>query len=250
MNKVIAIAQHKGGVGKTTTTINLGAALQRKGYKVLLIDLDAQANLTESLAVSSEQSKGILEALKGQAKPESLPIKTQSGLDIIASKVDLASLEEELYRAIGRELKLKEAIKPLRKRYDYILIDCPPSLGLLTVNALTAADLVYIPLQAEYLAIKGLENLIGIITLIKKHLNKPLEIGGVIITQYDSRKVLNRNTGEAVNKLLKGKVLKTKIRENIALAEAPTAGQDIFNYAPSSNGAADYKALADEIVKR
>jgi len=250
MNKVIAIAQHKGGVGKTTTTINLGAALQRKGYKVLLIDLDAQANLTESLAVSSEQSKGILEALKGQAKPESLTIKTQSGLDIIAANIDLAGLEVELLNAVGRELILKEVIKPLRKHYDYILIDCAPSLGLLTVNALTAADLVYIPLQAEYLAIKGLNTLIDIITLIKKHLNKKLDIGGVIITQYDSRKVLNRNTGEAVNKLLKGKVLKTKIRENIALAEAPTAGQDIFNYAPSSNGAADYKALADEIVKK
>ena len=250
MNKIIAIAQHKGGVGKTTTTINLGAAFQRKGYKVLLVDLDAQANLTESLGFSSTEKKGILEALRGQAKAEYLTITTASGVDIIASSLELAGLEIELLSAIGREVVLKEVLKPLRKHYDIILIDCAPSLGLLTVNALAAADEVYIPLQAQYLAIKGLNSLLDIVALIKRQLNKKLEIGGVIITQYDSRKVLNRNTGEVVNKLLKGKVLKTKIRDNVALAEAPTAGQDIFAYAPNSNGAADYEALANEILKK
>lgn len=246
MNKVLAIAQHKGGVGKTTSTINIGAALALKGYSVLLVDLDAQANLTESLAIPTG-SAGIVEAFTSEA-----PLKpVRAGrMDIIPSSLELAGVEVQLLNSVGREYRLKDILQPLRKKYDYILIDCPPSLGLLTVNALTAADEVFIPLQAQYLAVKGLKSLLDIIALIRKQLNKKLKIGGVIITQYDSRKVLNRDTGDSIAELFKGEVLKTKIRDNVALAEAPTAGRDIFSYAPNSYGASDYADLTSEIVKR
>jgi chromosome partitioning protein len=246
MNKIIAIAQHKGGVGKTTSVINIGAALARKGHKVLLVDLDAQANLTESLGVAAG-TKGVLEALTADESVK--PTNIKENIDLLPSSLDLAGTEVELLNSIGREYKLKEALQPISKKYNYILIDCPPSLGLLTVNALTVADEVYIPLQAEYLAVKGLKSLLDIITLIKKQLNKRLKIGGVFITQYDKRKVLNRDTSESLPELFKGHILKTKIRDNVALAEAPTACKDIFSYAPTSNGAEDYKALTDEIIK-
>lgn len=243
--RVIAIAQHKGGVGKTTTTINLGYALAMKGYEVLLIDLDAQANLTESLGIAPG-TPGIVEAFTGD---EAVQPIMKGSLDVIPSSLELAGVEVQLLNSVGREYRLKEIIEPLRKQYNYILIDCPPSLGLLTVNALTAADEVLIPLQAQYLAVKGLKSLLDIIGLIKKQLNKKLKIGGVLITQYDSRKVLNRDTSEGIGKLFKNEVLKTKIRDNVALAEAPTAGKDIFTYAGNSYGAADYMALATEIIK-
>lgn len=244
---IIALAQHKGGVGKTTSTVNIGAALSLKGYKVLLVDLDAQANLTESLGFSAVDNQGIVEALTTDE-----PIKPlhYGNMAVITSSLELAGVEVRMLNEVGRELILKEFLKPYRKEYDFILIDCPPSLGLLTVNALTAADEVYIPLQAEYLAIRGLNSLLDIVKLIRKQLNKKLEIGGVIITQYDSRKVLNRDTGKSIKDLFKSEVLNTKIRDNIALAEAPTAGKTIFDYAPTSYGAEDYKQLTDEILKR
>lgn len=245
-NKILAIAQHKGGVGKTTSVINIGAALANKGYTVLLVDLDAQANLTESLGVAAG-TKGILEALTSEDKVE--PVTITDRLHLLPSSLDLAGTEVQLINTVGREYKLKEALQPLSKKYSYILIDCPPSLGLLTINALTVADEVYIPLQAEFLAVKGLKSLLDIIGLIRKQLNKKLKIGGVFITQYDGRKILNRNTGETLPELFKGRILKTKIRENVALAEAPTAGKDIYRYAPTSTGAEDYKKLADEIIE-
>ena len=247
MNKVIAITQHKGGVGKTTTTVNLGAALAMKGYKVLLIDLDAQANLTESLGVNN-QGDTIVNALTSSSKVE--PIEVYRNLYVIPSSLDLAGVEVQLLNSYARELILKGVIDQLRKTYNYILIDCPPSLGLLTVNALSAADEVIIPLQAQYLAVKGLNSLLDIINMIKKQLNKKLIIGGVLITQYDSRKILNREISETIRADFKAEIFNTKIRDNVAIAEAPTAGQDIFKYAPNSKGAQDYKALAEEIIKR
>jgi chromosome partitioning protein len=248
MNKVIAIAQHKGGVGKTTTTVNVGAALAMKGYKVLLIDLDAQANLTDSLGINNQGATIVNALTSGEPFLEATHV--YGNLYAIPSSLDLAGVEVLLLNSYARELILKNVIDQLRKEYDYILIDCPPSLGLLTVNALSAADEVIIPLQAQYLAVKGLKSLLDIIAMIKKQLNKKLIIGGVLITQYDSRKILNRDIGETIRADFKAEVFNTKIRDNVAIAEAPTAQQDIFKYAPTSNGAQDYNALADEIIKR
>jgi chromosome partitioning protein len=250
MSKVIAIAQHKGGVGKTTTTVNLGAALEVKGYKVLLIDLDAQANLTDSLGISTDKTT-IERTLKSDIPFfEEETVHVYGNLYAIPSTLELAGVEVLLLNSYARELILKNLIDQLRKNYDYILIDCPPSLGLLTVNALSAADQVIIPLQAQYLAVKGLKSLLDIIAMIKKQLNRKLTIGGVLVTQYDSRKVLNRDIAETIRADFKAEVFDTKIRDNVAIAEAPTAKQDIFRYAPTSNGAQDYKALAEEIIKR
>lgn len=242
--KIFALAMHKGGVGKTSSTVNIGAALAKMGKRVLLVDLDPQANLSECVGMSGAVPTISDGLLYGTVKPVNAGI-----IDLIPSSLILAGTEVSLLNQTAREQILKEILDTQRKLYDYILIDCPPSLGLLTVNALTAADQVLIPLQAEYLAVKGLNSLIDIIDMIKKKLNKNLKIGGVLITMYDNRKVLNRNTGDSISQLFKTEVFKTKIRENVSLAEAPTAGQHIFDYAPNSNGAKDYMELTKEIIK-
>jgi len=246
MSKVISLSNHKGGVGKTTSTINIGAGLNKLKKKVLLIDLDPQANLSQSLGII-EPSKTIYGALKGEYKLE--PIEILKGLDLIPSTLDLSGAEVELSGEAGREYILKELIDPLRGSYDYILIDSPPSLGLLTINAFTASDEVYIPLQAQYLALQGLTKLIEVIDKIKRRLNKELKLGGVFITQYDRRKVLNRDVVETIKSHYKKKLFKTAIRDNIALAEAPTQGLDIFRYNPKSYGAEDYLSLCKEMLK-
>ena len=212
MSKTICISNHKGGVGKTTSTINIGAALCKQGKQVLLIDLDPQANLTQSLGVQ-EPERNIYGALIGQYKID--PITIKEGLDLVPSTLDLSGAEIELSGEAGREYILKELLEPLESDYDYILIDSPPSLGLLTINAFTACNVVLIPLQAQYLALQGLAKLKEVIEKIKKRLNKDLEIGGVFITQFDKRKVLNRNVAETVEAHFKDKVFKTRIRENI-----------------------------------
>ena len=246
MSKVISLSNHKGGVGKTTSTINIGAGLNRLKKKVLLIDLDPQANLSQSLGIE-EPERTIYGALKGEYKLE--PMEIMPGLDLIPSTLDLSGAEIELSGEAGREYILKELIDPLRGSYDYILIDSPPSLGLLTINAFTASDEVYIPLQAQYLALQGLTKLMEEITKIKSRLNKDLKVGGVFVTQYDNRKVLNRNVVETIKSHYKDQVFKTAIRDNIALAEAPTQGLDIFRYNPKSYGAEDYLSLCKEILK-
>ena len=246
MSKVISLSNHKGGVGKTTSTINIGAGLNRLKKKVLLIDLDPQANLSQSLGII-EPGKTIYGALKGEYKLE--PMEIIPGLDLIPSTLDLSGAEIELSGEAGREYILKELIDPLRGSYDYILIDSPPSLGLLTINAFTASDEVYIPLQAQYLALQGLTKLMEVIAKIKSRLNKDLKVGGVFVTQYDNRKVLNRNVVETIKSHYKDQVFKTAIRDNIALAEAPTQGLDIFRYNPKSYGAEDYLSLCKEILK-
>lgn len=246
MSKVITISNHKGGVGKTTSTINIGAGLNKLGKKVLLIDLDPQANLSQSLGLR-EESRNIYSAIRGDHALE--PITILKGLDIIPSTLDLSGAEVELAGEAGREFVLRELIEPLRASYHYIIIDSPPSLGLLTINAFTASDLVFIPLQAQYLALQGLTKLIEVIDKIKKRLNKTLKVGGVIITQYDSRKVLNRDVVATIHTHFKDEVFNTKIRDNVALAEAPTQGLDIFRYNPKSYGAEDYLALCKEILK-
>jgi len=247
MGKIIAISNHKGGVGKTTSTLNIGAALQRMGKKVLLIDLDPQANLTQSLGLM-DHTPTIYEALRGEAQLD--PIEVLPGLDVITSTLDLSGAEVELSSEPGREYILKELLEPLRNSYSYILIDSPPSLGLLTINAFTAAQEVYIPLQAHYLALQGMNKLQEIVERVGKRLNKGLRIGGVFVTQYDQRKVLNRNVAETIREHFPAETFRTAIRDNVALAEAPTQGVDVFRYAPKSTGAADYQALAKEIDKR
>lgn len=246
MGKILSISNHKGGVGKTTSAINIGAALNNLGKKVLLIDLDPQANLTQSLGLTN-QERTIYGSLKGDYKLEPIPI--MKNFDIVPSTLDLSGAEIELSSEAGREFILKELIEEVRSEYDFIIIDSPPSLGLLTINAFTSSDEIIIPLQAQFLAMQGLAKLVEVVAKIKSRLNKNLKIGGVFITQYDGRKVLNRDVFETVSTHFKSEVYKTKIRDNIALAEAPAQGLDIFRYNAKSNGAEDYLALAKEILK-
>jgi chromosome partitioning protein len=245
--KVISISNHKGGVGKTTSAINIGAGLNLLKKKVLLIDLDPQANLTQSLGLINHD-RNIYGALKGEYKLQ--PIEILKGLDIIPSTLDLSGAEIELSSEPGREYILKELIEPIRASYDFIIIDSPPSLGLLTINSFTASDEILIPLQAQYLALQGLAKLVEVVDKIKGRLNKELKVGGVFITQYDSRKVLNRDVVDTIQAHFKDEVFKTKIRDNIALAEAPAQGLDIFRYSSKSYGAEDYLALSKEVLKR
>ena len=247
MSRIISVANNKGGVGKTTTVINLGAGLQRQGERVLLIDSDPQANMSQSLRITN-QERNIYRAIKGEGPLE--PVEILTGLDAIPSTLDLSGAEIELATEPGREYILKELIEPLRSHYSYILIDTPPSLGLLTINAMTASQEVIIPLQAEYLATQGLTRLMEIVEKIQKRLNKELRIGGVFITQYDSRKILNREVAEFIKTYFEQDLLRTRVRDNIALAEAPAQGLDIFRYSPRSNGAQDYQALTREILSK
>jgi len=247
MGKIIAISNHKGGVGKTTSALNIGAGLAKLKKKVLLIDLDPQANLTQSLGVK-EPGNNIYGVIKNVYSPEL--IKINKSLFLIPSVSELSGAELELSAEAGREFLLKEVIEPLTANYDFIIIDCPPSLGLLTINAFTASDIILIPMQAEYLALQGIGKLLGLMDKIKKRLNPKLDIGGIFITQFDKRKVLNRYVCDTIEEHFDGKVFKTKIRNNISLAEAPNEVTDIFSYQPDSNGADDYLRLSKEIAQR
>ena len=245
MTKIIAISNHKGGVGKTTSTVNIGAGVALKGKKVLLIDLDPQANLTQCLGLI-EPEKTIYGALRGEYN---LPvIEVNNNLFLTPSTLDLASIEIELSTKIAREVILKKMIEKIAGGFDYIFIDCPPSLGLITVNAFAAANEIFIPLQAQFLALHGLDKLTDVIALVRENLNTNLKVGGVFITQYDSRKILNRDIAESVSNYFDGNIFKTMIRDNVALAEAPIHGQDIFRYDPKSNGAKDYESLINEFI--
>lgn len=246
MGRVIAIANHKGGVGKTTSVASIGAILSDMGKRVLLVDLDAQANLTSSL-LREEQENTIYKALKGD---EALHIvEVRENLHIVPSSLELAGIELELSGRMSREFILKDLIDPLLPEYDFILLDCPPSLGLITINALAASNHLYIPLTAEALPTKGLKMLLDITSMVQKRLNSGIELSGVIITRWEKsnlslmvEETLRANFGETV--------FKTKIRKNVAVAEAPLHAKDIISYAPSSNGAKDYKDLVGEILER
>lgn len=248
-SKILCFSNHKGGVGKSCSTCNIGAGLAIKGKSVLLIDLDPQANLSLSLGVRDAE-RTIYQILHNQKKTRDCIYNITENLDIIPSTLDLAGAEIELASEPGREVILREALIEIENQYDYIIVDCAPSLGLLTTNALTASHEVMIPIQAQYLSLQGISKLTDVIEKIKKRLNKSLKIGGVFITQFDSRKVLNRDIAEAIVKYFRTDVFKTKIRDNIALAEAPSHAKDIFRYNPKSNGASDYEALCSEILKR
>jgi chromosome partitioning protein len=247
MGIVISLLNHKGGVGKTTSAINIGAGLVELGKKILLIDLDPQANLTISLGIP-RQKFTIYECLRGESELQ--PYTHKPGLDVVTSSLDLSGAEMELINEAGREYILRELIGQLADDYDYVIIDCPPSLGLLTLNALTSSRYVMIPLQTEFLAVQGLAKIKQVIDKVRMRLNKALEMGGVIATMYDSRRVLNRDVVETIHKYFGDKVFKTYIRDNVALAEAPAQRRDIFDYQPKSPGATDYLALSREILER
>ena len=247
MAVVISLLNHKGGVGKTTSAVNIGAGLAELGRKVLLIDLDPQANLTISLGVS-RQKQTIYEALRGEG--ELSPVNVKPNMDVVISSLDLSGAEMELINEAGREYILRELINQVTDDYEFVIIDCPPSRGLLTLNALTSSKYVLIPLQTEFLAVQGLAKIKQVIDKVKARLNTQLEIGGVIPTMYDSRKVLNREVIETIVKHFGEKVFKTFVRDNIALAEAPAQRKDIFDYQPKSIGATDYLDLCHEILGR
>ena len=244
--KTIALVNQKGGVGKTTSTINIGAGLALKGKRVLLIDLDPQASLTLSLGQDASRStKTIYEVLTGDLEAKEAIIKLSGGYDLIPCDARLLVLEE------GKEKRLlQRAIAPLAGMYDYILIDCRPSLGNLMLNALTACNEVYIPVQAEFLALAGLAQLTNTITLVKRKLNPDVKITGVLITRYKARTKLSKEVYNKAKELYPQAIFKTPVRDAVDVAEAPTAGTDIFHYSKRSNGAKDYLSVVEEIIKR
>lgn len=246
---VICVSNHKGGVGKTTSTCNIGAGLARKGKRVLLLDMDPQANLSMCFGIRDAE-RGIYQLLMGASSIEEVIYAVQENLDIIPANLDLAGAEMELAAEQGREMILIEELQPLINKYDFIIIDCGPSLGLLTTNALTAANEVLIPVQAQYFSLQGISKLTTIIEKVKRRLNPDLKIGGVLITQYDSRRIINRDIADALERHFQKTLFKTKIRNNVTLIEAPAKGQDIFRYSGNSHGAKDYENLCSEILKR
>ena len=252
MGRIIAIANQKGGVGKTTTAINLSACLAEMGKKVLTIDLDPQGNTTSGLGVDkNQQNKTAYELLIGQETVESCVQKEVfPNLDLLPSNVNLSGAEIELIGIHRKEYILKDEIDKVRDRYEFMIIDCPPSLNMLTVNAMTTADTVLVPIQCEYYALEGLTQLIHTINLVKQRLNPSLELEGVVFTMYDARTNLSLQVVENVKSSLKNTVYKTIIPRNVRLAEAPSHGMPITQYDPRSAGAESYRLLAEEVAQR
>jgi len=252
MGKIIAIANQKGGVGKTTTSVNLAASLGVLEKKVLLIDADPQANSTSGLGIDVEAVEiGTYQLLEHTNTAKEAIIKTNTpNLDIIPSHIDLVAIEIELVDKESREYMLKKALEDIKNDYDFIIIDCAPSLGLLTLNALTAADAVIIPIQCEYFALEGLGKLLNTIQSVQKIHNAALDIEGLLLTMYDSRLRLSNQVVEEVQKHFNDMVFKTIIQRNVKLSEAPSYGENIINYDASSKGAANYLSLAKEVINK
>ena len=252
MSKVIAIVNQKGGVGKTTTAVNLSAVIASMGHKTLLIDVDPQANACLGVGVTRDKmEKSVYDLLIGEAETKEVIMPTyQENLFLIPADSDLVGAQIELVNEIAREYKLKKAIEAVKDDYEYIIIDCPPTLGILTLNALTAADSVLIPIQCEFYALDGVAELNNTISLVKENLNKELKIEGVLLTMYDARTNLSLQVVENVKDNLNQNIYKTIIPRNVRLAEAPSYGMPINLYDPKSTGAESYMLLAEEVINK
>jgi len=249
--KIVAIANQKGGVGKTTTAINLSAAIALEEQNVLLVDIDPQAHSTLGLGVQKQNvTKSIYDAILDETKTKDIYIKIDKYLDLLPSSISLAGAEVELVSLLDREKRLKRALETITNNYSYILIDCPPTLGLITINGLAAADSVLIPIQSEYYALEGIVRLLDTIKLVKKHLNPNLEIEGVVLTMFSKHINLSIQVAAEVRKYFAGKVYETIIPRSIRLAEAPSFGKTIFQYDRNSSGAHAYRALAQEFLAK
>ena len=250
MGKIVAIANQKGGVGKTTTAVNLSSTLAKKGRKVLLIDTDPQGNATSGLGISKELEYSVYDIIVNETEMEKVIKKTEiKNLYICPSTINLAGAEVELVSMMSREHRLKEKLDVVKDNYDYIIIDCPPSLGLITLNTFTAADSVLIPIQCEFYALEGLGQLMNTINLVKKHLNKDLQIEGALLTMYDMRTNLSNQVVKEVSKYFENNVYKTVIPRNVKLSEAPSYGMPISIYDPRSKGAKSYEKFVKEFIK-
>lgn len=251
MSRIIAIANQKGGVGKTTTAINLSAALAEAGKKVLLIDSDPQGNATSGVGIDKNGVENtIYELLIGECKIEDCILSTEvENLSLIPSNMNLAGAEIELLDVKDREYLLRNALEPVKGSYDYMIIDCPPSLNMLTINAMTTAESILVPIQCEYYALEGLSQLIYTISLVQERLNPELHVEGVVFTMYDSRTNLSSSVVENVRENLEQKIFDTVIPRNVRLAEAPSYGMPIIKYDPKSTGAEKYRELANELME-
>ncbi len=251
MTRIISIVNQKGGVGKTTSTINIAAALSGLGKKVLVIDLDPQGNLSQSLGIQAEDLENTIYQLLREITTVEEVIYKHEKFDVIPTNIGLSGAELELSGVAGREFLLKEGLQEISEGiYDYILIDCSPSLGVLTLNALVASQEVFIPVQTQFLSLQGISQLLKTIEMVKDRLNKNIEITGVILTMYDKRRRLDNEVCQKVEEYFDTKLFKTKIRNSTSLAEAPSHGQDIFDYKITSEGAKNYLALTKEIIKQ
>ena len=250
MGKIISVANQKGGVGKTTTSINLSTLLAKKGKKVLLIDADPQGNATSGLGIEKEQQFSVYDVLIEDIEVENTLQTTQvKNLDLCPSNINLAGAEVQLVGAENREFRLKSKLENIKDDYDYIIIDCPPSLGLVTLNAFTASDSVLIPIQCEYYALEGLGQLLNTIELVKTHMNKDLKVEGALLTMYDARTNLSNQVVNEVKKYFGDRVYKNVIPRNVRLSEAPSYGMPISLYDPRSKGAKAYEKFAKEFIK-
>lgn len=250
MTDVIALANQKGGVGKTTTTVNLGADLSTLGNRVLIVDVDAQGNATSGVGISkADIQKDIYDVLINEAPLADVIMATQhENLDIVPATIQLSGAEIELTPQMAREIRLKQALETVKEQYDYVLIDCPPSLGLITINAFTASNSILIPVQSEYYALEGLSQLLNTIALVRKHFNADLKIEGVLLTMYDARTNLGAQVNKEVRDYFKDSVYDTVIPRNVRLSEAPSYGMPISDYDPKSKGAECYLNLAKEVL--